>query len=189
MLFLQILTVILDGHDTLSKQVSTATDPHGRTVSVVPVLAGVIGDNMEIQRWLHGKSNTCHVCKRDKHQLGCPGFLCTDELKNAEDMRANLAFIASSVLQDDHTYKPGQKTRAKESCAALGLHPSALHLSMAPILRIQHFNAYQQVTSLYPCLLVAVLKMHPWTNLKHFVLIHSLRRIPCIRCLLAYQDT
>ena len=191
-MFGQILAVILDGHDTLSKQVSTATDPQGRTVSVVPILAGVIGDNMEIQRWLHGKSNTCHVCTRGKHQLGCPGFLSTDVLKSSEDMRASLGFIASSVLNDDHTYKSGQKTRAKDSCAALGVHPSALHPAMAPILRIKHFNAYQQVKMHLQIVLIHIgvhLQIVCIRMFNDSFFLYSLPRIPCTHYPLASQDT
>ena len=142
---MQILTVILEGHEKLSQQVSTAKDPFGRTVSVVPVLAGVIGDNMEIQRWLHGKRNTCHICHRSEDKLGLPGYIQGDQLKNTDELMLKISGISFDVLGDDHSYKSGMKTSAKERCKALGLHPSVLHPEMAPILRIKYFNAHQQV--------------------------------------------
>jgi hypothetical protein len=164
-------------------QVSTARDPHGRTVSVVPVLAGVVGDNMEIQRWLHGKSNTCHICDRPKDQLGTPGFLPTDHLKCSHRIHSQLSVIAADCLNEDYTYKHGHKGRAKERCAALGLHPSALHPQMAPIIRIKHFNAHQQVIVM-PLHCHIFLHSHAWTLVcaTHIVpcFHRSVRLIPCI---------
>lgn len=144
-MFLQILAVILEGHDILSKQTSTALDPFGRTVTVVPVLAGIVGDNMEIQRWLHGKSNTCHVCTRCKQQLGDPGYKEGDRLKCTHEIRIHLSVIASQVLTEDHQFKNRMKTNAKNLCQKLDIHPSALHPDMAPLLKINYFNAHQQV--------------------------------------------
>lgn len=141
-----VLAAILEGHQRVITEAAISKDCYGKSVSVVPVLAGIVGDNLEQLRWLHCRKNHCHICHRAKNALGTPGWLETDTLKLSHTLLRTIDDIREKVI-DEATgcIKHGCKGLAESMCKEAGIYTSALHTSMAPILRQRHCDAHQVV--------------------------------------------
>lgn len=141
-----VLSAILEDHEDAITGAAISKDCYGTSCSVVPVLAGIVGDNLEQLRWLHCRKNHCHICHRDKAALGTPGWMDSDTLKHSNNLLFTIDDIRQEVI-DPHTgcIKPGCKGKAEELCKKAGVYTSILHRSMAPIIRQRHCDAHQVV--------------------------------------------
>ena len=143
-----VLSALLKGHEDVIKCGSIVKDCNGDSCTVVPMLAGIVGDNLEQLRWLHCRKNHCHICKRSKNKLGEPGWLPEDELKHSRLVMCEISMIRDKVIDyETGRIKNGCKTLAEKLCKDAGIYTSALHTDMAPIIRQQHCDAFQMVSS------------------------------------------
>lgn len=145
-----VLSAILEGHEKVLKEGCISKDCHGDSVTVIPLFGGIVGDNLELLRWLHCTQHTCHVCHRPKEDLGSPGWLSGDCLKHSDSVLARISMIGYTVLDPKTgSLKKNCKQKAIKLCKLAGIHVTALHKEMAPILRQQHCDAFQVVSQ--PC--------------------------------------
>lgn len=145
-----ILSAILEGHEKVLKAGVISKDCNGETVTCLPLFAGIVGDNLEQLRWLHCPQNTCHVCSRPKAELGSPGWLKADSLKHSQSVLYKISTIRWHVIDfKTGALKKGMKKKATELCKKAGIHITALHKEMAPIIRQNHCDAFQVVSE--PC--------------------------------------
>ena len=145
-----LLTAILEGHDKVLTAGIISKDCHGDSVTVVPLFAGIVGDNLEQMRWLHCIQHTCHICNRPKEDLGSPGWLRQDRLRHSDHVLGQISIIRYHVIDPTTgSLMKGCRKKAIKLCKKAGIHVTALHKDMAPIIRQQHCDAFQVVSR--PC--------------------------------------
>lgn len=124
-------------------------DNEGNHRQVVPFVAGWLADGAEIPRLTHTPApphGICHICTRPNLGLGQAGILPEDELRTCEQVNVCRSSVQSECWDFEKAcVKKGSKGRAEKGLSNVGLQPSALAPTAAPIYRIFRFMPSMQV--------------------------------------------